>query len=327
MAVKIIKSGVLETIQDMGRFGGADWGINPGGAMDSYAMRVANFLTGNSKKEAVIEFHFPAMTVRFEKDCMIALTGADFSPNLNDQPAEMWKPLLIKAGTVLSFSKKTWGERCYLAISDGFQVENWLGSCSTNQKIKAGGFQGRKLITGDKIDYQNTEKVYSGFQNTALPWKVNTARVYENQAEIHFIEGTEFKWLTSEQQKMLFNSGFTIDPASDRMGFYLNHPELKTEKKPELLSSAVGFGTIQLLPDGKLLVLMADHQTTGGYPKIGNIIAAHLPKFSQLRPNQPFRLKKISIEEAENSLFSLEQDLEIIENSCKTNLQRYYASH
>src|SRR5688572_30082640 len=140
MSIQVMRSGVLDTIQDTGRFGYSKWGINPGGTMDRYASQAANALVGNSLADAVIEIHFPAAEFLFHENCLISLTGADFTPRINDIPVRSWKCIAVKKGSILSFRHKQKGWRGYMAVHGGIKTAPWLDSRSTNLKIAAGGF-------------------------------------------------------------------------------------------------------------------------------------------------------------------------------------------
>src|SRR5436190_17433323 len=145
MSLLITKSGLLDTIQDTGRNGFGKWGINPGGAMDLYAAQMANALVGNNLSDATIELHFPSSQIVFQKDVLISLTGADFTPFINSTAVPVWKPVVVKKDSILSLHYKKQGNRCYLACHVGFELSPWLGSYSTNLKIAAGGLNGKAL--------------------------------------------------------------------------------------------------------------------------------------------------------------------------------------
>ncbi|HXB92095.1 MAG TPA: KipI antagonist, partial [Puia sp.] len=131
MAFSIIKPGLLDTIQDMGRNGFGSWGINPGGAMDGYAAQVANLLVGNDRHEAVMEIHFPGPQILFEQNTLISITGADFSPTINDQVIPRWQPIVVRKNTVLHFPSLVQGNRCYVSVHGGYCMKKWLNSYST----------------------------------------------------------------------------------------------------------------------------------------------------------------------------------------------------
>src|SRR5688572_18222538 len=183
MAISIVKPGLLDTIQDMGRFGYGNWGINPGGVMDTYASRVANMLVGNEITEAVIEIHFPGAQILFEQNALISLTGADFTPTLNDEPLPLWRPIVVRKNTVLHFPRLQHGARCYLAVHGGINVDKWLGSYSTNLKAEAGGYFGRKLEKGDEISFHESSIYFPGLLKEGkdyqvLRWKAANGKAY-----------------------------------------------------------------------------------------------------------------------------------------------------
>ena len=158
MSLLIKKQGLLSTIQDLGRNGFRRFGINPNGAMDKTAARLINILLGNNETEAVIEMHFPAPEILFEEETMFALGGANFGAKLNDESIENWKIQFAESGSILKFSEKIFGNRSYLAVKGGFKIEKWLASASTNLTANIGGFDGRKLETGDRIEFNQKPK-------------------------------------------------------------------------------------------------------------------------------------------------------------------------
>lgn len=326
MSLEILKSGVLDTVQDLGRPGYGKWGIGPGGVMDAYAARVSNALVGNDHHAAILEMHFPAPAILFHRDALISLTGAEMTPALQGAEIPLWKPILVKAGSVLTFLRRNKGARCYMAIRGGVDVPQWLGSRSTNLQINAGGFRGRALRRGDVIRWADDAlPVTLSDATRVLPWSVNHAAVYSPDDEICFTAGHEWSWLSETSRGDMLTESFTIESCSDRMAYHLIHRTLGFLKSGELLSSAVCGGTVQALPGGKLLILMADHQTTGGYPKIGHVATAHLPRLAQLNAGDRFRLKKISGEASEKMLLSLGGDLRDIGEACLKKLKDYGA--
>jgi antagonist of KipI len=325
MSISIIKPGLLDTMQDLGRNGYGSLGINCGGAMDRYATQVANMLVGNALHEAVMEIHFPGPQLLFEQNVLISITGANFTPTLNDEELPLWQPLLIRKNTILHFPKLQWGSRCYIAIHGGFCVEEWLGSYSTNLKAGAGGYQGRKLEKGDELVTRESTIYFPALMKAGkdvhpLSWRPDIAANYQLPHEINFIEGHELGALTEASAAEFMQNNFTIHPFSDRMGYRLKGPALQFTHPTELVSTGVSFGTIQLLPDGELIILMADHQTTGGYPRLGHVISAHLPKLAQLRPSDCIQFNKISIEKAEALFFRQQKELGILQTACYERL-------
>jgi antagonist of KipI len=325
MSFSIIKPGLLDTIQDMGRMGHGNQGINPGGSMDRYAAQVANLLVGNCTQEAVIEIHFPGPQILFEQNTLIAITGGDFSPTVNDTIIPRWQPVVVRKNTVLHFPSLVQGSRCYISVHGGYCMDKWLGSCSTNLKAGAGGWHGRALKKGDELPFKENTIYFAGMLKDehnfeVLPWRVNTGKVYRFPHEIGFIRGNEWDLLSDAARENFLDNNFLIHPSSDRMGYLLKGIPLEADRSRELLSSAVSFGTVQLLPDGQLIILMADHQTTGGYPRIAHVISAHLPKLAQLRPCDTIQFKPMDIVAAEEILIGQEKELHILQRACQDHL-------
>lgn len=295
--------------------------------MDPYAARVANMLVGNESTEAVMEIHFPGPQILFEQNALISLTGADFTPTLNDEPLPLWRPIVVRKNTVLHFPRLQWGARCYLAVHGGFNADKWLQSYSTNLKAGAGGHEGRKLEKGDELSFRESSIYFpallkEGKDYRVLRWKAATGKTYQYPNELFFIRGNEWDQLEEQCRIELLENNFIIHPHSDRMGYRLKGVPLVRNEKTELVSSGVHFGTMQLLPDGQLIVLMADHQTAGGYPRIGHVISAHFPKLAQLRPNDCIHFTLVDIAMAEELLMAMQQELNILQLSCITQLNQ-----
>ncbi|MEP7075610.1 MAG: biotin-dependent carboxyltransferase family protein [Acidobacteriota bacterium] len=304
MSLTIVKEGIFTTLQDLGREGSRSLGVNPGGVMDRTATRIINTLLGNSENEGVLEMHFPAGEIRFDRDSVMALGGADMSPELSGKPVSNWRTVNVAKGDTLRFAAKVKGERTYLAVAGGFQIDAWLGSKSTNLTAAAGGFEGRRLRTGDKIEFNSEPAAKSSLAASAsiLPR-------YSRFPTVRFVRGAEFTDLTDASKESFQTDGFVISTNSDRMGFRLTGEALSITNSSEMISSAVNFGTVQLLPDGRLIALMAEHQTTGGYPRIAHVIERDLPLLAQLGPNDGVAFYEVDIEHAE--LLTLEFDREL----------------
>ncbi|HUR11405.1 MAG TPA: biotin-dependent carboxyltransferase family protein [Flavitalea sp.] len=324
MSLRIIKAGILDTIQDQGRFGYSHLGIHPTGVMDKYASQLANCLLGNDLNSPVIEMHFPAAILEFKSETIICLTGGDLAPTLNGNTCPIYQPLLVPSNSVLQFTRIVSGSRCYLAVAGGVQVEEWLASCSTDLKAQAGGLDGSKLLAGTLIPIKKsavkrkkvTEKVM------LLPWKVNEVEYFKKNT-IGILEGLHWNDITYQSKKIVLNESFEISHLSDRMGYKLKGEEIKRNDPKELLSTAVVFGSIQLLPDGQLIILMADHQTTGGYPQIAHVISTDLPVLAQMNPKTQIRFTFTNIETAETRIFRQQQYLQELHSSCKIKMHAF----
>lgn len=317
---------MLDSIQDMGRFGYQQFGINPTGCMDKYAAAIANSLVGNDVTEAVIEIHFPGASILFEQPVMIAITGADFSGSINGNTIPTNRPVIVNKNETLQFHSLKNKVRSYLAIKGGIKLNKWLNSYSTNLKAEAGGFYGRKLLKDDIIELNeetidldlNAEEAFR-----ILPWQANETFEINASEEIFVIEGSEWDWIDKQSQEKFLKNPFYISHNSDRMGYRLASEPLQAIKKTELISSAVSFGTIQLLPDGQLIILMVDHQTTGGYPRLGNIISAHLSKLAQMKGGDKIHFKSADHQTAETLFIKQQQHLQQLRIACKLRLENY----
>ncbi|HLM01751.1 MAG TPA: biotin-dependent carboxyltransferase family protein [Pyrinomonadaceae bacterium] len=311
MSVSIIKSGILTTFQDTGRNGFRRLGINPGGAMDRLAARLINIVVGNDEAEAVLEMHFPAPVLEFEEDALVALGGADFSARLGDEPVENWRPVSASKGDRLSFAGRKSGARIYLAARGGFRTEKWLASAGTNLRA---GF-GKALKQGDSFFF----KQWTKDKRRRTNFKISHSLIprYSNFPTVRVTEGAEFDALTALSAETFLKSSFAVTPESDRMGFRLKGEPLYLLEDARLVSSAVNFGTIQLLPGGQMIILMADHQTTGGYPRLAHIAEIDLPLVAQLNASDKIYFKPISLPEAENLIVQREKDLNLLKTALK----------
>jgi antagonist of KipI len=326
MSLRIIKAGVLDTVQDPGRYGFQYLGINPGGSMDRFSSQAANMLVGNAGGEAVMEIHFPASVFLFEQETMIALAGADFSASINGENIPLWQPVILAKNSVLHFQKWKHGARCYLAVREKLSVSKWLNSYSLNLKAGCGGVNGRMLQKDDVIPLQERND-YKCFLNAEdffiLPWKADITWDETPTDRIMFFQGNEWNSLTEQSKNTLLNDPFTIGSLADRMGYRLQ-TKLEAWENGELVSAVVGFGTIQLLPNGELIILMADHQTTGGYPRIGHITSAHLPLLAQKQSGDKIYFKLTSLRHAEELFFKQHQHLLQLQNACKFRLEKFF---
>jgi antagonist of KipI len=326
MSLRIIKAGVFDTIQDMGRYGFQHLGINPGGAMDRFAAEAVNMLVGNNIEEPIIELHFPASIILFECEALMAIGGADFSASINGEDIPLWQPVIVTKNSILQFQKWKQGARCYLAVKEKLSIQKWLNSYGTNTKAASGGFNGRTLQKDDVIHFEekNDYKVFLKDDDfVILHWKLDILWNALPIDRIAVVPGNEWDWLTEESKDRFLVGPFIIGSLADRMGYRL-HGALKAKENGELVSAVVGFGTIQLLPTGELIVLMADHQTTGGYPRIAHIISAHLPLLAQKQPGDKIYFRLTDQEHAEDLYLKQYQHLLQLQNACKFKLEEFF---
>lgn len=321
MSIRVLHSGLLTTIQDIGRYGSQKFGVIVSGAMDSYSLRLANLLVGNKENEATLEITLFGTTLQFDEDTLISITGGDFLPTIDGNKVLSWRPILIKKNSVLKFNSAIKGSRAYVAFAGGIDIPEIMKSKSTYLRANIGGFKGRALQKGDIFSVGEVseigEKLIEQLKNSDATWSVdfnNLIRFEQNQY-IRVLKGTEFNRFDQESQNIFFEKPYTLTVQSDRMGYRLDGPTLSLAENFELLSEGVTFGTVQIPSNGQPIILMADRQTTGGYPKIAQVITADLPSLAQIQPTRTIRFKEVTLAEAENEIFKNEQQIKNIKNA------------
>ncbi|MGI8982689.1 MAG: biotin-dependent carboxyltransferase family protein [Pirellulaceae bacterium] len=306
MSIRVLRPGLLTTVQDLGRWGMQRYGVVVGGAMDPFALRMANLLVGNHEDAAAIEMTLLGPTLQIERDTLIALCGGEFHPTMGNRVLKTWRPHFIEQGAVLNFGSAISGCRGYLAIAGGIDVPLVLGSRSTYLHGKFGGFEGRALKEGDLLPTLPTLAVSPPNCN----WRIGALTpAYDDCPTLRVLVAREFDWLTSQSQEHLFSSEFEVTPQSDRMGYRLSGPRLELTSPRELISEAICPGTIQVPADGQPILLMADCATTGGYPKAACVASVDLSLAAQLRPGSTLRFAAISLAEAQSLYRQPEADI------------------
>ncbi|WP_338472210.1 biotin-dependent carboxyltransferase family protein [Niallia sp. XMNu-256] len=331
--ITILKQGFLTTIQDIGRYGYQKYGVITSGAMDSISLRLANLLVGNEENQPVLEMTIQGPHIRFEHDSLIAITGGDLSPMIDQTLIPLWKAIFVKKGTELTFSKAQTGCRAYLAIGGGFVVPEVLGSTSTYLRANIGGFKGRPLKAGDQLSIYPPKQHVIPFMEYArqnllnrafieAKWSISTKYIpnFSSHPVIRIVKGRDYHFFTKESQYQLFHQPFSITPNSDRMGYRLLGPLLKLDKLQEMISAAVTFGSIQVPSEGNPIILMADRQTTGGYPIIGEVATVDLPLIAQTKPGDSLSFLEISHQDSQLLYLNREQNLRSIKQGI---IQKY----
>lgn len=311
MGFKVIKAGMLSTIQDLGRYGYQKSGIIVSGAMDKLALRTGNLLLGNKEEEAGLEVTLIGPVLLFEEAQLIILTGADLSPSIDGAPLTMWRPVHIPKGSILTFGKPASGCRAYLSVAGGFKIKPVLGSCATYLQAGIGGWEGRALKPGDRIPFRQACKDKGKFNWTP------DLKLYPNldKQGVRVIAGPEFGLFTKESTEAFFGQEFSISKENNRMGYRLDGPGIHQAKTEEMLSSAVTFGTIQVPQQGKPIILMADCQTTGGYPRIAQVITADLSILAQKQTGSQIKFELITLAEAQKYLQQQEQQIQQLKHT------------
>ena len=309
--LKIIKSGMQTTVQDLGRYGFQKYGVIASGVMDPFAHRIANVLAGNEENAATLEITLVGPVIQFSEDACIALCGGNLSPKINDQEVGMWRTVAVQKGDTLTFGSPRNGCRSYLAVSGGLAVPEVMNTRSTYLRAGIGGFQGRALKAGDEIELNPFPVDRTVAISREMDWLVPPLR-YSNSPVIRMMEGRQFHLFNEFSKQHIFTESFSVSSHSDRMGYRLEGSPLLLEKSSEMISEAVAFGSIQVPSDGNPIVLLADRQTTGGYPKIGQIASVDLPLISQLKPGDQLSFRKISLEESQALYIGQEQQIQQI---------------
>lgn len=278
MIFKVIKPGLSATWQNLGQNGLGHLGVGSGGAMDRLAAMLAQRIAGNDRDAYVYEIHFPAPVLEFYESCIIGLSGADFDARANGRHVPVNRRVVVPRGTQLEWKRKIWGERCYMAVNP---------------------------FSETVIDRQNDYCTGSAAHDiTISKWFLNPQKFYK-PGPVRVLEGPEWDWLSESSKEELFKNHFTISPKSNRMGYQLTGHLLYKQRQDELLSSGVLPGTIQLLPAGHLILLMAGCQTTGGYPRILQVIEADLPALAQMTVGSEVHFQLANISYAEKALEAL----------------------
>jgi antagonist of KipI len=333
MSLRIVRPGLLTTVQDLGRPGYQHLGVVVSGTMDALALRVANLLVGNSEGEAGLEITLLGPTIRFESEQLIALTGADLSPTLDGQPMPQHRPVLVRAGTVLAFGAARVGCRAYLAVAGGLAVPLVLGSRATYLRAALGGWHGRALLAGDELPVGQATAASQQLRRllapatasrawTAARWTPGPLLCPRPQSVplLRALQGREYVQFTPTSQQAFWREPFLLTPAADRMGYRLQGPALTRTTAPELLSSAVTFGTVQVPTGGQPIVLLADAQTTGGYPRLAQVITADFSALAQARPGQQLRFAEVTLTEAQALYLAQERRLRALQNALTMHL-------
>jgi len=268
--------------------------------------------------------HFPAAVFMFTQPALIALGGADLSPSINGEPVPHGHAIAVVKNDVLQFHKPVKGTRAYLAVRGGLAIDKWMNSSSTHLKAGAGGYKGRSLQKEDEILLKQS---YTFLPNQeeyiVLPWQADIKWELESN-EIFILPGNEWERLTAESKENFTMTSFVITRQSDRMGYRLNNIPLHCLSNEEVISSAVSFGSIQLLPDGGLIILMADHQTTGGYPRVAHVISAHHSKLAQMKAGDKIHFCFTDQATAEELWIKQQQHLLQLQNACTFRLEEYF---
>lgn len=322
--LKILRGGQLSSIQDAGRPGFQALGVTPGGALDTVALRVGNWLVGNAEHQAAIEITWAGPRIGCTEDTLIAATGAAAELSCAGVPVPGWRPVWIRKGGVLEIGQVTEGARLYLCVQGGIDTPAVLGGLGTDLRNRFGGHAGRALIRGDVLALGAQQEPYPRLHArltdphgdfAAPPWQVSMWRDsgVPNAAPLKLLTGPHQSRLGPKDLAALHGASFRVLPQSDRQALRLQGPAL-TLGSCRYPSAGVCRGVMQLPPDGNPILLLADHQTTGGYPVIGVTAGVEGRRLAQLRPGDAVRFVPCGLAEAQQLLRERERRLLIIKH-------------
>ena len=323
--MKVVKPGLLTTVQDSGRIGLQHLGVVACGAMDPVALALANALVGNARDAAALEITVLGPELQLESDALVALCGAEFEAKADGKALPMNRPVLLHKGSVLACGRAVRGSRGYLAVAGGIGVPAVLGSRSTCLPARFGGFHGRALRAGDVIPLAPEAAALAlkrylkiAGSRKAGPSGMSTVRWTApsptlpdgDRVVVHAMEGRHHAQFDAASRRAFFEATWKVSPDSNRMGFRMAGPVLARPEALDIPSEPTCLGTVQVPANGLPIALMADHQTTGGYPKIAEIASADVPRLAQLAPGGSVQFARCTLEDAMGLRRALRQRVE-----------------
>ena len=294
MKIQIINPGPLTSVQDAGRFGYMEYGITSSGVMDMDAYHIVNKLVGNHEGEAVLEATLMGPTFQVGGEGLFAFYGADMPATLDGVPLERGKAYPVKDGQTVAFGMAKSGVRTYIAFAGGIDVPIVMGSRSTNMKCGIGGYQGRKLAGADVLSVaepKEGEKTWEKLIKQSVP-----AKDYPSQISIRVVLGPQDDYFTKKGLDTFLHTAYQVSPQSDRMGIRFLGEAIEGVSSMDIVSDGITFGSIQITSEGLPIILMADHQTTGGYAKIATVVTEDLCKLAQARPGDHVTFEAVPVE-------------------------------
>lgn len=311
MGIRILKGGMMTTVQDLGRNGYQSQGFSVAGAMDVRSLKIANLLLDNPENEAVLEITLIGPTLEFTSATIIAITGGDFQPQINGKPAPMYTALYMNKGDILKFGSARTGSRGYIAFSSYLEIPVVMGSRCTNLKSKIGGFKGRKLQAGDYMNFRIKRRYLPFF----LSRKLEGDDFDQEETTLRVIMGPQDDLISKQGVETFLNSEYTVTSDFDRMGCRLEGPFIAPKKTSDIISDGIAFGAIQVPSHGKPIILLSDRQTTGGYAKIATVASVDIPKLVQRKTDHKIHFKAITVQEAQQLYLDELKELDAMRKS------------
>jgi antagonist of KipI len=300
--IEVQKPGMLTTVQDLGREGFGPMGVSPSGAADPISLRLGNHLVGNAESEAGLEMTLLGGTFLFPGGAILALTGSDFGATLDGIPVEPWTSVEARPGQTLCLGSTISGARCYLCVQGGIAVPQLLGSASTHLLSGLGGYQGRPLRKADVL--------HIGSMNRPFRKRTISSHMLERLSPrkiLRVTSGPQMDWFSAASLRSFYSTAYRVGDQSNRMGLRLEGAQVAQRPGREMITEGVSLGAVQVTSGGLPIILFVEQQTTGGYPKIANVISADLPSIGQLRPRDEIRFEQVTLETARSLLVTQEK--------------------
>jgi biotin-dependent carboxylase-like uncharacterized protein len=299
--IEVQAPGMLTTVQDLGREGFGPLGVSASGAADAVALRIGNRLVGNAEGAAGLEMTLLGGRFVFWEDAVFALAGSDFGATLDGVPVLMCTSHQAKARQTLRVGPTRSGARCYLCVQDGIEVQDFLGSASTHLLSGLGGHEGRALRQGDLLRIGPAKSLFRQTALSGMAWERLAPRKV-----LRVTPGPQSDWFTEAAQKIFYESTYRVAEESNRMGIRLEGAVISASASGEMISEGVSLGAIQVPEGGRPIILFVEQQTTGGYPKIANVISADFHNLGQLRPRDEIRFERVDFAAARALLIEQE---------------------
>ena len=297
LVFSVLVPGLFTTVQDGGRWGYQGKGMPVAGAMDQQSFRIGNILAGNGETYAALEVTLlgPTLSVA-EGEGVVAVAGAELGFRVNGMPVPNWTGVAVRAGDVLSFSPPLSGCRAYLCVSGGLDVPVVMGSRSTYTRARVGGMEGRTLKKGDLLPCGEPDLLWRFCEGLVCPGPLRPER--DPRSFLRVVPGPQEDLFTEKGREAFYSSGYTVSASADRMGYRLEGPSIEHGGPADIISDAIPPGAVQVPGHGRPIIMLADRQTTGGYPKIGVVCSPDVSALAQRIPGQEVRFRAISVREA-----------------------------
>jgi len=301
-SIQIQTPGLLTTVQDLGREGFGPIGVSISGAADPISLRIGNRLVGNLENAAALEMTLLGGRFVFPEGAIVALAGSDFGARLDRAEVNVGASIKVHAGQTLQLGATRSGARCYLCVQGGIVVPLFLESASTHILSGLGGFEGRALRSGDVLQIG---KAHEPFRKRTIALHISKHLFPRNILRV--TAGPQLAWFSKSSRHSFYSATYRLSEQCDRMGLRLEGGPILQPNHKAMITEGVSLGAIQVPPGGSPIILFAEQQTTGGYPKIANVISADFHRLGQLRPRDEIRFELVTLEAAQSLLIEQEK--------------------